>query len=42
MIELKAMPDLRILAISGAIMVIALAVLVLHIGRSKFPTDESL
>ncbi len=41
-IELKAMPDLRILVISGAIMVIALAVLVLHIGRSKFPTDESL
>ena len=41
-IELKAMPDLRILVISGAIMVIALAVLVLHIGRSKFPTDEPL
>ncbi len=41
-IELKTMPDLRILVISGAIMVIALAVLVLHIGRSKFPTDESL
>ncbi len=41
-IELKAMPDLRILVISGAIVVIALAVLVLHIGRSKFPTDESL
>ncbi len=41
-IELKAMPDLRILVISGAILVIALAVLVLHIGRSKFPTDESL
>ncbi len=40
-IELKAMPDLRILVISGAIMVITLAVLVLHIGRSKFPTDES-
>ena len=41
-IELKAMPDLRILVITGAIMVIALAVLVLHIGRSKFPTDEPL
>ncbi len=41
-IELKTMPDLRILVISGAIMVIALAVLVLHIGRSKFPADESL
>ncbi len=41
-IELKAMPDLRILVISGAIVVIALAVLVLHVGRSKFPTDESL
>ena len=40
-IELKAMPDLRILVITGAIMVITLAVLVLHIGRSKFPTDES-
>jgi phosphate starvation-inducible membrane PsiE len=41
-IDLKAMPDLRILVISGAIVVIALAVLVLHVGRSKFPTDESL
>ncbi len=41
-IELKTMPDLRILVIAGAIIVIALAVLVLHIGRSKFPTDESL
>ncbi len=41
-IELKAMPDQRILVISGAILVITLAVLVLHIGRSKFPTDESL
>ncbi len=40
-IELKAMPDQRILVIAGAIMVITLAVLVLHIGRSKFPTDES-
>ena len=42
LIDLKAMPDLRILVISGAIVVIALAVLVLHVGRSKFPTDESL
>lgn len=41
LIDLKAMPDLRILVISGAIVVIALAVLVLHVGRSKFPTDES-
>ena len=41
-IELKTMPDLRILVIAGAIIVIALAVLVLHIGRSKFPTDESV
>ena len=41
-IELKAMPDQRILVISGAILVITLAVLVLHIGRSKFPTDEPL
>ncbi len=41
-IELKAMPDQRILVIAGAIMVITLAVLVLHIGRSKFPTDEPL
>ena len=41
-IDLEAMPDLRILVISGAIVVIALAVLVLHVGRSKFPTDESL
>ncbi len=41
-IELKAMPDLRILVISGAIMVIALAVRVLHIGRSRFPTAEPL
>ena len=42
LIDLKVMPDLRILVISGAIVVIALAVLVLHVGRSKFPTDESL
>ncbi len=41
-IDLKAMPDQRILVISGAIVVIALAVLVLHVGRSKFPTDEAL
>ena len=41
-IELKAMSDQRILAISVAILVITLAVLVLHIGRSKYPTDELL
>ncbi len=40
-IELKAMPDLRILVIGGTIVLITLAVLVLHIGRSKFPIDES-
>ena len=39
--ELKAMPDLRILVIGGTIVLITLAVLVLHIGRSKFPIDES-
>ena len=41
-LDLKAMPDQRILVISGAIVVIALAVLVLHIGRSKYPAEESL
>ncbi len=39
-IDLKAMPDLRILVIGGTIVLITLAVLVLHIGRSKFPIDE--
>ena len=41
-IELKTMPEMRILVISGAIVVIALAVLILHVGRSKYPTEEAL
>ena len=41
-IELKVMPSMRILVISGAIVVLTVAVLLLHIGRSKYPTDDVL
>ncbi len=40
--ELKVMPSMRILLISGAIVVLTVAVLVLHIGRSKYPTEDVL
>ena len=39
-INLKTMPDERILIITGAIVAITIAVFVLHIGQSKFPTDQ--
>ena len=39
-IELKTMPDERILIISGAIVAITIAVFVLHVGNSKFPTEQ--
>ena len=43
--ELKVMPAMRILVISGAIVVLTVAVLLLHIGllhigRSKYPTED--
>ena len=40
--ELKVMPAMRILVISGAIVVLTVAVLLLHIGRSKYPTEDVL
>ena len=39
-INLKTMPDERILIITGAIVAITIAVFVLHIGQSEFPTDQ--
>lgn len=39
-IDLKAMPDERILVISGAIVVLTIAVFILHVGRAKYPSDD--
>ncbi len=39
-INLKAMSDERIAVISGAIVVITIAVLILHVGRAKYPSDD--
>ncbi len=39
-IDLKTMPDERIAVISGAIVLITIAVLILHVGRAKFPSDD--
>ncbi len=39
-IELKTMPDERILVISGTIVAITIAVFILHVGQSKFPTED--
>ncbi len=39
-IDLKTMPDERILVISGAIVVLTIAVFILHVGRAKYPTDD--
>ncbi len=39
-INLKAMADERIMVISGAIVVITIAVFILHVGRAKFPSDD--
>ncbi len=36
------MPAMRILVISGAIVVLTGALLLLHIGRSKYPTVDTL
>ena len=36
------MPAMRILVISGAIVVLTVAVLLFHIGRSKYPTEDVL
>ncbi|MCH8138481.1 MAG: phosphate-starvation-inducible PsiE family protein [Proteobacteria bacterium] len=39
-INLKTMPDERILVISGAIVSITIAVFILHVGRAKYPSDD--
>ncbi len=39
-INIKTMPDERILVISGAIFLITVAVFILHVGRVKYPTDD--
>ena len=39
-IELKTMPDERILVISGTIVAITIAVFILHVGQSKFPAEQ--
>ncbi len=39
-IDLKTMPDERILVISGAIVSITIAVFILHVGRAKYPSDD--
>ncbi len=39
-INLKTMPDERIIVISGAIVAITIAVFILHVGRAKFPSDD--
>lgn len=39
-INIKTMSDERILVISGAILVITTAVLILHVGRAKYPSDD--
>ena len=41
-IEIKTMSDLHIASVTGAIVVLTLAVLTLRIGESKFPTDEAV
>ena len=39
-INIKAMPDERILVISGSIVIITIAVFILHVGRAKYPSDD--
>ena len=39
-INLKTMPAERILVITGGIVVMTIAVFVLHVSQSKFPTDQ--
>ncbi len=41
-VEIKTMSDLHIASVTGAIVVLTLAVLVMRIGESKFPTDEAI
>lgn len=40
-IDIKSMPDLHIVVITGSIVVLTLAVLTLRIGESRFPIKES-
>ena len=41
-VEIKTMSDLHIASVTGAIVILTLAVLVMRIGESKFPTDEAV
>lgn len=41
-IDIKALPDEKILIITGAILLLTLAVLVLRIGASRFPGEEDI
>ncbi len=40
-IDIKAMPDLKIAVITGSIVLLTLAVLTLRVGENRFPTEES-
>ncbi len=41
-IEVHAMDWRLVLAFSGAIVLITIAVLILHVGRAKFPSDDQV
>lgn len=41
-IDLKAMPNERILMITGAIVLVSLAILALWVGASRFPAGEEI
>ena len=39
-IQIKIMPDIRIIAITGGIVVLTLAVLTLRVGEHRFPSGD--
>ena len=41
-IDIKTLPEEKILIITGAILLLTLAVLVLRIGASRFPGEEDI
>ncbi|MCZ6577206.1 MAG: phosphate-starvation-inducible protein PsiE [Acidiferrobacterales bacterium] len=41
-IDIKTLPEEKILIITGAILLLTLAVLVLRIGASRFPSEEDI
>ncbi len=41
-IDIKVLPEEKILIITGAILLLTLAVLVLRIGASRFPSEEDI